>query len=61
MTLVRTAESSMPLNQFSHSFSLLDVLIRSPACTEPIERGALASACFTTLGQVVSRPIWASP
>ena len=61
ITLVRTAESSMPLNQLSHSFSLLDVLIRSPACTEPIERGAFASACFTTLGHVVSRPIWASP
>src|SRR5690606_41949597 len=61
MTFVVAAEALMPVNQLRHSVSLEPVLIRSPACTEPIERGAFASACFTTEGQVVSRPICASP
>ena len=61
MMFVVAADVSMPLNQLIHWVSLLAVSIRSPACTEPMASGAVASAWSTTSGHVVSRPICASP
>ncbi|MNW54881.1 hypothetical protein D3C74_325050 [compost metagenome] len=61
MTLLVAAAFSMPLNQLTHWVSLLAESIRSPAWTEPIASGAVACAWATTLGQVLSRPICASP